>query len=184
MAAEVVEGSRLLKEHPELKPSTGQIRDAATEIYGELFSAAPEVQRSFVDAATAVYARDRLISGELEFDHGDYEAALKKVAGEPFEYNDHRILPPTPGMSEDDFEGLMETFTDADLIEFGNGEPIHGDGSAFTADELEGGFFTDAAHLVTSSFGRYLIQTPDGGFVLTEDGGPYELNLSNLVGER
>lgn len=184
LAVAAIEGRRFLAENPELKPTPTELRSGITEAYGNIFQRAPQAQRGFVDAAVAVYALERQRGGDLAFDQSDFEDVLGRVAGSPVEYNGQGVLPVYPNQAEREFNQMVNDLKQPDLIEFGTGSPVHVDGRPFTINEFSQGHFDSSrARLVTSGFGRYMIQTIDGGFVLNEDGGFYELNLNPMVAQ-
>ncbi len=48
-------------------------------------------------------------------------------------------------------------------------------------DMFESSFFGSEAQLVTAGFGRYLVAFPGLGFVMTETGNSYELDLAAFI---
>lgn len=182
LAIQALEGQRFLSENNEFEPTKEQTLAGVEESYGNLFAFAPNAQRGFIDAASAVYALERQRNGKLEFDQGDFEDVLTRVAGTPVEYNGQRVLPPSPNMSETDFGDLIDDLSNEDLTTLGTGKPVGLDGQAFDVELFQRGFFNSArATLVTSGFGRYIIRGPGGGIVQNENGGTYELDLNSRV---
>ena len=131
----------------------------------------------------ALYAARRIHTGDLSYDADAYETALADVVGGVFEFNGRNIIAPVLGMDEDLFENLMETVTQEDLLAWGNGAPEFENGNAFDVEMFESSFFGPEAQLVSSGFGRYLVTFPGLGFVQTETGDPYELDLGALFGD-
>ena len=115
------------------------------------------------------------------FDSGVYEQALRDVLGGPIEFNGRTILPPKPGMTEDSFEDMMEKLEQADLIEYGNGAPVFGNGDPFQSAMLKSKVFGEEAELISSGPGRYLILYPGLGYAQSSDDGVYELDLRAFV---
>ena len=77
-------------------------------------------------------------------------------------------------MTEDAFEDMMEKLEQADLIEYGNGDP-------FQSAMLKSMVFGEEAELISSGPGRYLILYPGLGYAQSSDGGVYELDLRAFV---
>ncbi len=46
---------------------------------------------------------------------------------------------------------------------------------------FESSFFGPEAQLVTAGFGRYMVAFPGLGFVMNQDGQPYELDLAAFI---
>ena len=106
------------------------------------------------------------------------------MVGGVFEFNGRNIIAPVLGMDEDFFESVMEDALDQeDLIAYGNGAPEFANGQAFDVEMFESSFFGPEAQLVSSGFGRYLVTFPGLGFVQTETGDPYELDLGAFLGD-
>ena len=107
---------------------------------------------------------------------------MSEVVGGVIAFNGRNIIAPVPGMSEDDFEDLIEGLSQDDLIIHGNGFPEFADGNSFQVEMFESSLFGSEAQLITSGFGRYFVLYPGLGFVLTETGEPFELNLGAAAG--
>lgn len=183
LSVRAIEGRRFLVENNEFEPTKDETLTSVERAYGSLFALAPGAERAFIDAAAAIYALDRKESGKLAFDTDDFEDVLTRVAGEPLDYNGQLVLPPRPNMSETDFEDVIESLSNQDLVDLGTGRPVGVDGRPFDINLLtEPIFDSSSATLVTSGFGRYIIRGPGGGVVLNERGGTYELNLNSRVG--
>ena len=103
------------------------------------------------------------------------------MVGGVFDFNGRNVLAPIPGMTEDAFEDTMERLTQPDLIEFSNGVPLFGNGDPFTVSMFESSLFGIEAQLVTAGFGRYMVTLPGLGFVMNQDGEPYELDLAAFI---
>ncbi len=84
-------------------------------------------------------------------------------------------------MEEDAFDDAIEGLTQPDLIEFGNGVPFFDNGDPFLVTMFESSLFGPEAELVTAGFGRYLVNMPGLGYVMTEDGEAYELDLGAYI---
>jgi len=184
LAREIIAGGRLLRATPDVRPSKTDRVGGVETVVSNMFT--PETAsglRAFLAAAEAVYVARRLGGGEgdLTFDADVSEQALSDVMGGPVEFNGRTIIPPVPGMDEDAFEDLVEKLTDADMIEFGTGAPVFGDGSPFEVPMLRSKFFGAEAVLVTSGIGRYLVFFPGLGYVQNADGGAYELDLQAFL---
>jgi len=134
-----------------------------------------------LDAATALYAARRVPSGDFTYDPDAFELALQEVTGGVFEFNGRNILAPIPGMTEDAFEDAIERLTDHDLVVFGNGVPQFANGEIVTREMLESSLFGPEIQLVTAGFGRYRAVFPGLGYIMTEDGEPYEIDLGAFI---
>ncbi len=186
LAREIILGGRLLKDNKDVAPGKPDRLEAIAEVFGtedrSVFT--PDTATALapiLDAATALYAARRVPTGDFIYDPDSFEDALREVTGGVFGFNGRNVLAPIPGMSEDAFEDAMERLTQPDLIEFGNGVPLFGNGDPFTVSHFESRFFGPEAQLVTAGFGRYLVSFPGMGFVMTEDGQPYDLDLAAFI---
>ena len=63
----------------------------------------------------------------------------------------------------------------------GNGAPVFANGEPVTIEMLESNFFGPEIQLVTSGFGRYRAAFPGLGYIVTEDGEPYEIDLAAFI---
>ena len=186
LARETVLGGRLLKDNKDVAPGKPDRLEAIAEVFGtedrSVFT--PDTATALapiLDAASALYAARKVPSGDLTYDADAFETALQDVTGGVFEFNGRMILSPIPGMTEDAFEDAVERLTQPDLIEWGNGAPEFGNGDPFTVSHFEGRFFGPEAQLVTAGFGRYMVTFPGLGFVMNQDGEPYELDLAAFI---
>ena len=84
-------------------------------------------------------------------------------------------------MTEASFEDMMEKLEQADLIEYGNGAPVFGNGDPFQSAMLKSKVFGEEAELISSGPGRYLILYPGLGYAQSSDDGVYELDLRAFV---
>lgn len=189
VSSEIVQGERLLADNPDVKPTASQREAAVRTTYGDLFAEVPSAINPHVQAATAIYANRRIPTGDLTFDTTEFNDALELVAGGqimadgsivggPLDYNGRKILPPLVGMEEDAVETLMETLTDADLVRFGNGAPVTGADQPFPVSSFDAEIFVPDAQLVTVGQGRYWVFLPGVGFIGTQSGGVYEIDLA------
>ena len=193
VASIIVRGDRLARKNPDVKPGAADRETVVSDIYGGgLFREVPSALRPHVEAAVAIYAARRVAGGDLSFDPGLFEDALKlaaggredadsRLTGGPIEFNGQALLPPVPGMGDDEFADLVESLTPDDLVVFGGGQPVFTDGAAFTPELFEGGLLRRGAQLLTVGPGRYRVFTPGLGYVVTAAGAPYELDLRALA---
>ncbi|NIA67580.1 hypothetical protein HBA54_03155 [Pelagibius litoralis] len=182
VARDIVLGGRLLAENPDVKPGQTDRINGVKEVFGNMFT--PETAGAldgFVDAGMALYASRRVATGDLTFDSDTFEQALREAAGNPVKINKRMILPPRPGMTEDEVEDLVLSTTDEDLALYGNGLPIFSDGTPFSVALFDR--FGKDAQLVTSGPGRYLIFFPGLGYIQSDRGGAYEIDLRAKVDE-
>lgn len=184
VSREIVLGGSLARDNPDVKPGRTERIDAINSVVGNTFT--PETALAldgFVEAANALYAARRVPGGDLTYDEDVYEQALSDVMGRPVQFNGRNILPPKPGMSEDQTEDFIGGLSEADLLDFGNGAPVFGDGTPFTVDMFDRGLFNSDAELVTSGFGRYMIRLEGLGFLLADGGEAYEIDLRRKLDE-
>jgi hypothetical protein len=178
LSREIVMGGRVLRGNTEVKPAAKDRVAAISTVFGDAFT--PETAQALgpiVEAANALYAGRRVPSGDLTYDDEVYTKALSDVVGGVLRFNGRSIIAPVPGMRQGDFDDMVDAVTDLDLIEYGNGRPVFGNGTGFTREMLDSRTFGAEPQLVTSGPGRYLIQYPGLGFVMTDQGQPYELDL-------
>ena len=186
LAREIIAGGRLLGENKDVAPQKADRQAAIAEVFGtddrSLFT--PDTATALapiLDAAVALYAGRRVPTGDFTYDSDIFEDALAEVVGGVFTFNGRNIIAPIAGMDEDAFDDAMESLTQPDLIEFGNGVPMFANGDPFTVSMFESRFFGPEAQLITAGFGRYLIAFPGLGFLMTDAGEPYELNLGAFI---
>jgi len=182
LARDIVAGMRVQEANKDLKPTNAQRQAARDSALGNAFTADTAVALGpLLAAADALYAQRIISTGTTIYDAELHEQAINDiVGGETITSSQREILPPVPGMTESTFNGMLGGMTQPDLIEFGNGVPILDDGSPFTIDMFDRGILDTDAGFLTSGFGRYLVIGPDGGFVSTEDGSAYEIDLRAL----
>ena len=83
-------------------------------------------------------------------------------------------------MTESQFSDAVRKLTREDLVEFGSGHPRYGDGTPFDPVVFQSrnlGLWSGRGQLVASGPGQYLVYLGGLGFVVDQDGRPYELNL-------
>lgn len=181
-ARDIVLGGRLLRQHTDVVPSKVERFGAIDAVIGNMFDGTPAgalAMEGFVQAGIALYANRRVPGGDLSYDQDTFEEALSDAMGGVVEFNGRNILPPVPGMSEDDVEDHMEALTDDDLIVYGNGIPVFLDGSPFMVEMFDR-WGTDA-QLVPSGFGTYLVYMDGLGFAITDRGGAYEFDFRSML---
>jgi hypothetical protein len=190
-AIDIIQGGKAKREtgsNLEL-PATDK-RDAITAVIGNTFEGTDaEPLAAFVAAADSLYAARRIPGGDLTFDADTYEQALRDAAGGIVEFNGRNVIPPRPGMDSDAIEDVLNVIQDSeDLAELGNGVPVVGDGSPVPADRLfaPSGMFRSGlgGQLVSVGPGVYRVMIPGAGFVQTEAGGYYELDLGRSMAGR
>ena len=190
LARDLIEGSRLLKETPGLAlAASPRIKtvavDAVLKNLTTEFTAG--MLTPITAAADAIYAKKRLISGDLDSIGTQtlYQEAIEEVTGGMLRHNGRSNLPPEPGMSQSQFDDLLGGLTTQSLARYGNGRPVIG-GESFTPEDLEGRSFFQGGvenQLVSIGQGAYSILQPGNGWIKTEDGETYVLELGNLAKE-
>jgi|GEM_PF-4965740 len=195
VASAIVRGERLARETKDVNPSSTEIEPLIADVYGGLFREVPRALAPHVAAAKAIYAARKVPTGDLAFDGDLFEESLILVAGGrldgdgeviggPIDFNGVRVLPPRAGMDEAGLGDAVARLTPDDLIQFGTGAPVFADGTAFTADLFDAGLFEVDAQLLTTAPGRYRVFLPGLGYVITEAGNPYEIDLREFLDRR
>jgi hypothetical protein len=174
IAREIIKGERVYRTNANIRPTVTDVTTAMVEAFGNTFVATPGAMVAYRDAGLAIYAARLSAKGELGLDAELLEQSLRDAAGDPIEVNGQSLIPPRPGMDEYAFRDLVDGITTDELARFGNGAPIHGDGTPFTATELGDAIF------ISIGPGRYRVGNSDLGLLLGRDG-PYELDLGALL---
>jgi hypothetical protein len=175
-ARDVLEGIDQGRREKGFLPKEQDARGAATGYLGSAFAFNSAAGQGVMQAADALYALNRARKGDRtgEFDKPAYDAALRKVVGEPIRYKGVTVLPVRRGQSEDQFLDTLAAVTPEIL----GPVPLRAaDGTAVTHQMIARGDF----RLHSAGDGRYFLER-DGQFV-TDPGAPgrnYQLNL-NLV---
>ena len=113
-----------------------------------------------------------------------YEDTIREVTGGLVEHNGRTNLPPRPFDTQDQFENMVVRLLPADLVDFGNGNPVIADGEPFLPSSLQGrGFFQGGVEnqLISIGNGGYGIFQPGVGWVKTDEGETYILELGNYA---
>ena len=114
--------------------------------------------------------------GAGQYDTDLYQKAVNMVAGGLVEHNDSKNLPPRRGMTQGQFNNLVENLTLTDLKEYGNGTPVIGD-ELLTPDDLD----NDQISLKTLGSGQYgVYHERQNRWVQTQKGATYRLSLADV----
>lgn len=179
VAREIVVGAKLVRDNSEVKPSATEIEDSVLSVYGNLFQETPSALAPHIAAATALYAIERVASGNFEFDQDKFEDALERAVGGVIKFNGQNLILPS-GVDEDAFEETVEKLTHQTMWDLGNGQPLFGDGTEFDPELFDRGFLGGSdAQLLTVGPGVYRVFLPGLGYVVTPEGELYELDLNN-----
>ena len=185
LAQDVLRGGDLLKKNPDVKPTREQRVSAVQSVLGGMFAdTAGEMVDPIVEAASSLYASRRVPAGDMSYDSTAFEAAIKDVSGGVVEFNGRKMLAPVPGMDESKVVDVVRKLSADDLVKFGSGKPVFGDKTPFEPDQFHArnlGLFSGRAQLVSLLGGRYLVFVPGLGYVQSDKGGPYILNLRDRI---
>lgn len=117
VAREIIKGQKIMKLEGDKVPVN--LKYTAIDSLGNVFShAEPDVKKNFTDAINAVYANianDKGNYGSDDYDSDDMEAAVEKVTGGIYEYNDKKILAPKPGVTKGQFEDWLDDIDKEDV---------------------------------------------------------------------
>lgn len=173
-ARRILEGNRVLQNTKDALPLANEgYRRGLIEHVGDAFAYRPETRAAVEQAVLAYYAHASSLAGDLSrtLDDDRLESAVEAVTGGVVEHNDHHLIPPRRGMSQADFEDLLDTVDDRSLDA---NPPLSSDGSRWTADDI-----LDRGRLVTIRPGLYRVLIGDM-FAVGVDGRPWSLDLNNL----
>lgn len=183
IAESMMRGRRKLDQNPgswELSSENTQapIAAKANSVWASVGGVVPE---SVVAGANAIYA-DTVEPG-VEFDPEAYDKALIKAQGGQVQYNDVALIPPTPNMSDDEFDTLVSGLSPTDYARFSVGGPpaVGSNGVAFDPRLLQEnsmfGMGDAKAVLRQAGVGQYYIEVPGQGFIPNVNGTPYIIDL-------
>jgi GH24 family phage-related lysozyme (muramidase) len=183
LAQEMIKGDRFLKENKDLVPRFQDQTAAAASAFGNLFTQDTLAARGdIIKTANGVYALRAAEAGESVFNATLYEEVLVETVGGIVTHNGRSVIPPAPGMEQDEFDLLVRRVNNTTLMD-ANGElPKLGDGSDFTKDMLISSIWRDEASLVSTSLeGTYHLLIPGVGYIQNADQtGVFELDLREV----
>jgi len=182
-ARDVMFGRQVLKAGNKVLPPAIDMNDWTTDELGGALSETPKTRGAVIEAAKAIYAATFMRRGgsadqkETYFSESDEDLWRESVqlaaggardsAGEMHggigEWNGQNVLLPS-GVRQSDLNHLFNTVEDVDLAGLGDG--VHGDGSPFTAKDLEGARLVDYGH------GQYLVDMSGDGVEFVRGDGP------------
>ncbi len=158
-------------------PSIEHYGGDVNDVLGEAFSADPNAHNAVVQSALALDAERRFLAGKIgksEFDSGGFQRALLDVTGGIVKWNGRKVVVPVRGMSESQFDNLMDWLSDADLERAG-GLPRTRNGERITAELLR-----KHGSLDSLGDGVYRVGIANG-YAVDANGKAYELNLKALA---
>ncbi|MDP2619911.1 MAG: hypothetical protein Q8P46_06995 [Hyphomicrobiales bacterium] len=179
-AREILRGAQKLQDNPDVKAAlhdTNAGTNTASSfagIVGGALDQSPAAAYGARLAADALYVQRAGLGGVANFDQDAYNQAVRDVLGAApgqregglAEINGEPTVLP-PGVSEDEFDNMLDALTPLDLVRFsvGGGAPRYGDGAVAAPDEIsrEGKFRAVGA-------GTYSIVMADGEPLLNPDG--------------
>jgi len=185
-AAGVIRGEALLAENSKLAPentdSNRQTIDGSGSGDGlfpiSLFGPGmARARNGMMGAITARYADLSFTAGDTSarLNRDRYNQSIADVSGGLLSFNGQKIIAPQYGVTQDQFDTLIDGLTDENLAGAvtAAGEPV-------TADQLRGGFFRDGANLLAVADGRYIVAFGNPGsqtYAVKPDGGAFVLDL-------
>ena len=118
-AMEIVRGQTVLETVKGVRPSTADYLPVARELLGDVFAHDDRAFGDVVEAAIAVEAFRRFgDNGDttLAFDEDRFERAITDIVGGVVEWRGQTLLAPVRGMTEDEFDELMDELTMNDVL--------------------------------------------------------------------
>jgi hypothetical protein len=161
-----LEGKKILKENPDVKPSKAEVDFQFRNIVGDAFRFLPKEEVAIKNAAVALYVREAFAEGEIDsFNRSLFETSIRRVLGG---YDDSYtaigringksfILPPT--ISEGQFEDFVDDLTPDLLLQYslGGEPPRYANGKLVSPEDIQ-----DEAAFVSIGNGQYRILMDDG----------------------
>ena len=173
LALDVLAGMDAVKAGVAKAPTANEVAGAVDEKLGAALAFNPQARAAIVEAASAIYGNDSLKGGTVggEFDAEAFGKAIDRVIGGVIDWNDGKIIVPRRGMTESDFEDLMDGLTVQDI---GGALPLAEDGSPLTIEDIRD------ADLQTVGDGSYLVTVQ--GFPVRDPAGsgPFILDLRGV----
>ena len=150
------------------------LRQTQQDYFGNALSHMPPAQAAMYEAALSLYAKSSAEAGDLNgvVNSKRLKNALDRVTGGILNYNGKRIVAPRPGMSQHEFDALVQGLTDADLGPL----PRADDGSPVGAEAIRRNSVLYSTH-----DGRYLVSV--AGVTLFDPLNPtkfWEIDLSKV----
>lgn len=173
-ARRILEGNRVLRDNKDAVPlSNDGYRRALIEHVGDAFAYRPETRAAVEQATLAYYAHSASLAGDFSrvLDDERLQASVEAVTGGVVEHNGHHLIPPRRGMSQSEFDDVLDTVDDRSLDA---NPPLSLDGSRWTADDI-----LDRGRLVTIRPGLYRVLI-GGMFAVDVAGRAWSLDLNNL----
>ena len=182
LAMDIMEGARIAQQKGGPRVSLSAEEKAAVQhkTLDNLFTDTTQAGRAPLLAAADALFMER-VNGNPDADKEDlYEDVLKEITGGLVEHNGQMNIPPVPGMTQDKFEDVVESMTTADFVHYGNGRPVidaGGEIEPFYPEDLESRWNGRENKFVSLGNGGYAIMQDGGGYVRTESGDPYIVEL-------
>lgn len=200
-ASLVIQGVQLLQAEGigDLKPTATAMRTAIETTYGDIGAQDPRFFEQISATTEAIYIARLRNKGETALNEQLLQEAAEQSAGAiidtegelrggVLEFGGRKTLPPAPGVTSDDFEGMLRSLSPQDLTTYSQDgrPPTFADGRAMTPEMLTvgigtaanlGGFFTqDPWIFEPAGQGKYLLRNTSGAYMQTS-AGPYVLDL-------
>lgn len=174
LALEVLAGMEAVKAGVAKAPKGEDLATAINEKLGAVLAFNPQARAAIIEASTAIYANDALKGGAVdeEFDADAFGDVVDRVTGGVVDWNDGKVIVPQRGMTESDFEDLMDGLTVQDI---GGKLPTADDGTPLTIEDIQ------EAALQNVGDGTYLVTVQ--GFPLRDPSNPeapFLLDLRNV----
>lgn len=164
VAAEILRGTTVRETTDGILPkeATGYLRHIDAEL-GDAFveDLSGRTRQQVVEATLNLYAARTYQAGKITdgYDDARLKQALHDVTGGIIEYNGRKIVAPARGMTERDFEAVLDRVTDDHLA-----AALHPTGRALTADLIR-----DDAEFTSAGAGRYFVHLNGKKVVRADD---------------
>lgn len=125
-------GADVLKANKNVLPANDtQLRSTLQNELGDAFALRPDARGAVVQAAQALYAYDANAKGDFSqtLDRTRLLNAMDRVTGGVLDFNGHKIIAPERGMTQSQFDGVMDAIPDSLLAgaHSADGRPVTAD---------------------------------------------------------
>lgn len=135
LGRDVLFGMEAREANKDLLPTKdAALRQTQQDYFGNALFARPDAQASIYEAALSLYAKRSAEEGDLTgvVNSKRMKESLDRITGGMVNYNGQKIVTPQPGMSQPQFDALIQGLTDADLGPI----PKAADGSTVGAESI------------------------------------------------
>lgn len=173
----IIVGDHLLKEpsNKMLLPTDMNANAGIAEIIGTAFEENTQHKGAVIASAKAAYAALSSKAGDFSgiMDTDRMEEAINVATGGIIEFNDVKIPAPIRGMSEDDFEDMIDDLTPESFNS--QDQTIAIDDLGLTIEQIQ-----DNGSFIGVGPGQYLIQIGDG-FLVDTDGNEFVIDFRKMM---